>query len=416
MEYSTFQGDFTMQGLEFIFGENTVIDFRNSCFFGDVRIRNIRFKESNLNNKFSFEDARIHKNLEIFNCTFGHVNLYCFQLVMGEFSNGEIRNEKTVKIINTYFENDAKIDFTDMELNHGKIIIKNIEHMPVTKLCMSPYLKKDKEKVCPNVTVEIIKCGIYNTLTLSNISQLTFGHSQNYSHIICDENWAYKDNDISKQRQKTKSEKCYAVKNKALIAIVNYTNSDSLNTTNIQNRTGLQKAKDCIMLKENFSNMGMYIEEDEAFILYMKYKPIVDSRQKGVEENKIKPMISHAALYKLLYIIGRYGISPLRVIYSLIVVICAFTIVYGVCMYIVLNNGMCDAVMLYSLGKVIMPKNNIGSIVAGAFLYSLANIVPFVCQFEPFKVSICIISAIENLIGTFLIGYFSVAVVRKTLR
>ena len=52
----------------------------------------------------------------------------------------------------------------------------------------------------------------------------------------------------------------------------------------------------------------------------------------------------------------------------------------------------------------------------GSFLYSLESIVPFISQFEPFNIVIILLSAIENFIGTFLIGYFSVAVIRKTLR
>ena len=51
-----------------------------------------------------------------------------------------------------------------------------------------------------------------------------------------------------------------------------------------------------------------------------------------------------------------------------------------------------------------------------SFLYSLESIIPFVSAFEPINVGVCIATAIENAIGSFLVGYFSVAVVRKTLR
>ena len=51
-----------------------------------------------------------------------------------------------------------------------------------------------------------------------------------------------------------------------------------------------------------------------------------------------------------------------------------------------------------------------------SLLYSLEGVIPFVSQFEPISLFVCIVTAVENALGSFLVGYFSVAVVRKTLR
>ena len=49
-------------------------------------------------------------------------------------------------------------------------------------------------------------------------------------------------------------------------------------------------------------------------------------------------------------------------------------------------------------------------------MFSLECVVPFVSQYERISMFVCVVTAIENAIGSFLVGYFSVAIVRKTLR
>ena len=432
---SVFEKDVVIQNLIFLLNSNLqtgcseLLNFRNSRFFGDVRLRNIRFGNTSVDNKLSFEDARIAGNLEITNTDFEHVGLYCFQTIFGYFlmQDKEAPEQRSIILNNLRFAEDTKIDFVDVELDHGSVKIHNISLLPTMDLCFSAK-EKNAVKYCPDIFVAFKNCNINNNLNISNISELIFQKTRNFGRIIADENWSDVDTaewaKIHKEKYKKKSlgPGRTVINNKALLAVYNccaYYNDKNKHVTSFY------KAKSFIILKENFSAQGLYDDEDTAFILYMEFKPYIDSYNKCGELSKVRARKRTALLYRILYISGKYGVSPTRIIKVLTVTVIVFTLLF----FLVSLFSSEDA---FSIGKVMLSKGSKINIAfanlfgvdtgkaykdfIGSFLYSLESIVPFISQFEPFNIVIILLSAIENFIGTFLIGYFSVAVIRKTLR
>lgn len=169
-------------------------------------------------------------------------------------------------------------------------------------------------------------------------------------------------------------------------------------------KTCCDKARSFVMLKENFAAMGMYDDEDIAFILYMEYKTYLD------KESGAKTCCIKKCCYWFLNLVGGYGTAPFRILASLLTVILVSALIYWGCA----NNSTSMAVL--SLGKTLTNSALGERNVLVALLYSLGNVIPFVSAFEPIGKIVCAVTVLENAIGTFLVGYFSVAVVRKTLR
>lgn len=378
------------------------VSFRNSCFFGKIDIRGVTCTNTNLGNKISFEDAKLHQEISIVNSFFGHVSLCFFQTVFEKDNNSS-----RITVANVSFEDDSLMDFSELYMESGKVNIENIHHLPKANFCFSSILYDDKE-ICPDIVLCIKNCAIYNTIYISNVSELTFENTQNYSHIIPDKKWIDIDFNFWKKCHDEKQYSNYpGITNKMLLAVYNF--NKSKNTPDFSS----SKGQEFVMLKENFASLGMYDYEDEAYILYMEYKPILDNLKKRKNSKRNRPKLSSIILYKLLYGIGKYGISPLRVVCSLAVNVIIFTIIYSILYWYILKS---TGTYLFSLGNINLEMKSIQGVILGASLYSIANIVPFICQFEPGGVLICFFSIVENLIGCFLIGYFSIALIRRTLR
>ena len=440
---STFEKSLHLDNLLFRFNDYYThannLDFRNARFFEDVIIRNVKFYNTSTDNKITFEDARITGNFEIANADFEHANLYCFQMVFGNYNklyNKDLLCYKhTIELNNIMSAEDSRIDFVDVELSCGTVRIRNISHIPTTYFCFGPtYGVSGEEKICPDIKMHVMGSTINHSLVLSNVSELSFEKVRNLGNIIADEKW--QNVDVKKWRE-THSGKYHiksagigptTINNKVLLAVYNSDYSSKHTISNGENIFKYHKAKSFIMLKENFASQGLYDDEDAAFILYMEFKPFVDSYNSGTSLDRIKCKKSTCILYKALYATGKYGISPTRVIKGIFFVILTFSLLYFLVSLSSINES-------YSLGNVVLSSDGflskfVNNLVSGtssefgivlkqllgAFLYSLESIIPFIAQFEPIKLSVLFVSAIENFIGTFLIGYFSLAVVRKTLR
>lgn len=169
------------------------------------------------------------------------------------------------------------------------------------------------------------------------------------------------------------------------------------------------------MLKENFAAAGQYDREDVAFILYMEYKPYIDAVNMG---KKPSCLLRRKMLYQTLYALGKYGVSPGRVLISMLLTVLVFAL--GVYYPLALVLGTQAFSLSNSLGGIWMGEAATAAswleMLIASLLFSLEGVVPFVSQFEPIHLGVCFAAAAENFIGSFLIGYFSVAVVRKTLR
>ena len=426
---SSFSEDVIMQNISFSFFNNRShsgysferVDFRNARFFKDFYIRNVRFSNTTKDTILSFEDARLSGNIEIYNSEFEHACLYCFQMVFGCFNKlSNAASSETVhrfSIINVSFESDSHIDLIDVEMQNGIIRLENIPLLPATDICFCNVAKWHRMKqieYCPDIKLLIFNCEISGVMKLSNISELSFNNSRNYSMIVEAPDWK----DVDRAHWKRKYKRDYRfrsngigrtlINNRILLAVYNNMFND-LYDKNRDNMLDLSRAYDFVMLKENFASMGLYDAEDTAFILYMEYKPLIDTSLMSKSKDAIKPNFFTRLIYKLLYCTGKYGISPLRVLVSLAL----STIIFGVIIYLVSYNHVSVS---YSLGSIGVPNNSTLDQLIGSLLYSLQSMIPFTSQFEPISIPVLVVSAIENFVGTFLVGYFSVAVIRKTLR
>lgn len=435
---STFAGDFLIKGITFDFYnqwlceseyDSNKLDFRNTRFFGNVSFRDLRFIGDANDMEISFEDARIQNRMEFNNIEFGHVKLNMFQMIFGDYVDHITRKQReaqtkrnTITLRNVSFSGDAEIDFSDVEINNGDIIFQNIPSLPMTKLCFSPIRlfengERLEDDISPSNYVLIRNCNIENPLYIGNVTELSFRDSHNYNKIVTAKNWgALPDKDGYKKHSrglfgsKIGSTK---IENKMLLAV--YNNSHLSKHDFSEGKINYYKAKDFIMLKENFAQEGMYDEEDDAFILYMEKRPYINSVIKNPKK-VFEPRKDRKTdfLYKILYQSGKYGISPSRVVSILAIMVLLFTLVYflfrtfqGADSF-TLSNTLSTATHIVEAGWF---KNLVDS-----FLYSLEAIVPFVSQFEPISIGVTLVTALENAIGSFLVGYFSVAVIRKTLR
>lgn len=408
------------------------VDFRNVRFFGDVTFRDIQFCGDAPNMEISFEDARIQDSLQFINVNFGHAAVTLFQMVIGNFIWGvekegkddkkKSKHRKNHKLYfkNVFFADDSSIDLTDAEMTDTDIEFENVPALPITKICLAPihYAGTDEaEDKCPNNYLLIKNCEIHKTLYIGNVSALSFCDSRNYGDIVEAPNWStVTDTEQSGRKRRIATPILWAVYNNKRIEVYKekYTEAhmEKCKDDNFDNLLCYTKAEDFVMLAENFKNQGKYDEQDEAFILHMEFKPYINYiRRKKTSKTSTVPKSDWLtkSLYRVLYLVGKYGISPLRVIVSLFVTIPVFAGVY----YIFAGVLGCAA---FKIGNWTLQSGDWAGNILPSILYSIGNIIPFASQFQPINIWVCVCTILESFIGSFLIGYFSVAVVRKTLR
>lgn len=419
---ATFTGPVRMGNmtLDFAAGEGGGrVDFRNVRFFDDVAFRDLRFTGDTESAEISFEDARFSKDLEFTNIDFGAATLNCFQMVVGDFvgyvdrrAEGRPVGRRRVRLVNIDISEDAAIDFTDAEMDGTDIIFENISKLPETRVCLAPikYLDDPRTDICPSNYLQFKNCGIEKTLHIGNVSELSFADSSNYGKITGAANWG-STRAVNRRRMIYSGLRERHIVDPLLRAVYYDTHGAERSISEL----GVSKARDFVMLKENYSAAGKYDAEDEAFILHMQFKPYLNYRQrrhrgKSGRGSGRDPLTS--ALYGLLAAVGNYGISPFRVVISLAVLIIAFTGIYYAAA--VWQGAGAFGIGSTQLGAL-QPELCWGNVLP-AFVYSLGNVVPFVSQFEPISRFVLAMTAAENAMGSFLVGYFSVAVVRKTLR
>lgn len=449
---STFCGRFLMQNAVFMFSDENEyeyssndynscsLDFRNARFYDAANFNDVKFTGSAMDMLLSFEDTRFSTELTFTNIDFGRISINCFQTIFGRYYSNEAydfeikptkNNDFLFRILHGNFEDGSRLEFRDVEMLQGDVIFQDIPNFPSANLSFIPLPqnKYRSKPICPNIYMLIRSCEIHQTLMIGNVSKLSFLDTNNYSKIVSTSNWASVSTESTYFQQKyryySKGLGGTKIINKLLLAVYNNDRVDCFKTAvNVENKLGLAKANDFIMLKENFNEIGIYDDEDTAFILYMEYKPILDSVLHGKEPENATPWRITQFLYKILYGCGKYGISPIRVISALLVVMLSFTL------FIYIPSVLLKGIDSFSLSNTMNGSWNYGNLsvassinsvslwdkITISFVYSLENIIPFVSQFEPVSLFICIMTAVENCIGSFLIGYFSVAVVRKTLR
>lgn len=447
---ATFCGRFEMRGITFTFDagmdqirdgyEENKVDFRNARFFGAAAFKDVRFLGDMLDMEVSLEDARIQEKIEFFNVDFGHASLNCFQMVVGGFvdrvttdgffNSAPQEKRRAIRLSNVTAEEDVTFDFSDVEMDQGEVVFSGIPMLPLTKLCLSPIRHRDpadgSQKIrCPENYLLLWNCEIHKTLYVGNFSEFSLRGTHNYGRIVGSDNWGKVHRNKGEYRTRSRGMVGTAIDNDLLLALYNdrqtgrYTGSGKDPEKTCRNQLALSKAQGFTILKENFQAMGMYDEEDVAVILYMEFKPYVDSIQRSyLKRNRQAPTraLLTDLLYRILYETGQYGISPLRAVVATMVLL-------GVCAVLYFMAAITQGTDAFTLGSAMSGfwrEGYTNPTVLDAFLascmFSLECVVPFVSQYEPISMFVCVVTAIENAIGSFLVGYFSVAIVRKTLR
>lgn len=142
------------------------------------------------------------------------------------------------------------------------------------------------------------------------------------------------------------------------------------------------------MLKENYHNIGDYESEDKAFVAYMR------SRRETLSNWFAK------SIDKVICLIGRYGTKPSRIAITMAVVWFVFSVLFSLSALI---SG------IVSNGKSVNLFEGFYFSAITFFTIGYGDVVP---AFWLTK----ILAPIEGALGLFLMSYFTVAVVRKTLR
>lgn len=383
-----------------------VVDFREACFLGSIRLQDCSFSNSGSASEISFEDAKICRLLEIKRVHMGNSTLNCFQTIFDERPN--CKSLAQFMMCDSDFGSNCSIDFSDSEFRsheQSNVIFQNIKPMPPAKLLFAP----DAHDHCPNVYLRINDCEVEHTLQIRNVMMLSFYKTavHDNAHIVEAPDWKELSSEYRSNRsfrEKSKGLIRTKIPNKLLLAVYNNDNTDCFDNNDNhfeskQQQLEFAKGMDFLMLRENFRSQDLYDAEDMAFILFMEFKPVVDMRTK--QDSKAKKCF-WTMIYKTLYATGKYGLSPIRSLVSLFILIIGFAFVYSMCGQDAFSIGASLDGQCRGLGKCI--------------LFSAGNVLPFVSQFEPFSMCACILSAVESAIGAFLIGFFSVGVMRKLLK
>lgn len=172
--------------------------------------------------------------------------------------------------------------------------------------------------------------------------------------------------------------------------------------------TQRQKSEQFLILKETYNATGRYSDEDKAYVWYkrLELKADLEYALKRNPKNAVWAYPTAFSKWLLFDKIGLYATEPIRVLFSVLVIYSLFSLLYLVLPLVAdtyIDTGGGD--LLANLNPV-----------AKAFYYSAITFLT-VGYGEYYPVGILrFFASVEGYVGVFLMGYFSVAFVRKVLR
>lgn len=172
--------------------------------------------------------------------------------------------------------------------------------------------------------------------------------------------------------------------------------------------TQKQKSEQFLILKETYNSTGRYADEDKAYIWYKRFELKADLEHALEKDPKNGIWAYPTTFFKWLLFdkIGLYATEPVRVLYSVSIVYTLFSLLYLILPYVA------DTYIDTGGGDVLAGMNE----VAKAFYYSAITFLTIgYGEFYPVGI-MRVFASIEGYVGVFLMGYFSVAFVRKVLR
>ena len=169
-----------------------------------------------------------------------------------------------------------------------------------------------------------------------------------------------------------------------------------------------EKAEQFRILKENFNNAGQYDDEDKAYIQFKRYEARA-ILQVSIKENKLSAFWQYPAYgFKMLVFdkMGLYATSPVRVIFSNIIMIFIFSILFTIIPYFTDNS-------ITSFSENSSFFENFGN---AAYFASISYFTVGYGDVLPEGIFLRLLAGIAGFIGVFMMSYFTVAFVRKILR
>lgn len=337
--------------------ENGVASFNNADFGnGNLSFLNATFSCKTLT--FNFTD--FNQGFVAFDYSFFGAESVSFieSIFQGDFISFE-DTIFTSKRVTFYKNNLGNADISFEKCNASKSKFKFIR----CKLLCHENFRFSNVRV-----LEIIDCIVDGTLVMDSstdtnvyIEQISFKNTKNLGIIFLD--W---------ERIK---------KAIALYAIDKPTDKYSAK------RLLEEKAAQLQMLKKNFNNLGEYDIEDDAFVEYMRYNA------------KTQPPLRRLNL-NLLDWIGCYGTKPIRVFATMLVLVLAFAAIFsGAIPFIQVSEHR----LFTGYGRGLYFS------IITFFTIGYGDITP-----ASWGAAVC--AGVEGFLGVFFMSYFTVSIVRKTLR
>lgn len=169
-----------------------------------------------------------------------------------------------------------------------------------------------------------------------------------------------------------------------------------------------EKAEQFRILKENFNNAGQYDDEDKAYIQFKRHEARAILHE-SYEKNKLSAFWQYPAYgFKMLIFdkMGLYATSPVRVIFSNIIMIFIFSILFTLIPYFTDNT-------ITSFSENSSFFENFGN---ASYFAAISYFTVGYGDVLPEGLFLRLLSGMAGFIGVFMMSYFTVAFVRKILR
>lgn len=351
--YSSFgNGNLTFDKAVFGGGE---VSFKRVDFgHGKVDFKRVNFGDGDID----FSEAEFKSGKIIFrSAVFGNGNVIFDQLVSASdfiFDNAEFGNGK----LSFYGAKASKLSFQLCQFNNYVDLRVN----SVRKIDLSYTIVRDIIDLMPTEKSRV------------EVEQMNFSGMRNLGNLYVD--W-------------------YG--NKVLKLVLSQSDS-----------TFKQKSEQFLVLKETYNATGRYADEDKAYVWYKRMELKADLAY-AIEKNPKNAFWAYPTAFSkwlLFDKIGLYATEPLRVLFSVAVVYTLFSLLYLFLPYVA------DTHIGTGGGDVLSNLNE----VAKAFYYSAITFLT-IGYGDYYPIGIMrFFASIEGYVGVFLMGYFSVAFVRKVLR
>ncbi len=401
------------KNFQYSFWGNGEALFANSIFDdGDIWFVNTTFAEGELSFKIAqLGIGKLYFKFSIFENTRMNFERIEYKNGIIDFSKTEINKGKINFNKSTF--NIATIDFSESEINNVKFTFKNVYFkeglfsfedsiLKETSLVLNKSIFKDVLLLFRNAHINELSL---NACQINNYCDLRLKYCNN---LDLSEVFLKDIVDISNEKYPTaiKSLNVFGTRLTGKMFI-----SWSKNNVYplIQNSTthNKQKAWQYNLLKQNFSIIRQYNDEDMAYVAF-KREELKAKQQQIKTLPTIKKIITWLSIYfeKIVFDkMGLYATSPVRVFTSVLVLWFVFGLIF----------------ILFDWLRIGKTWSSVGnhdqiSVIAQSFYHSAITFFT-IGYGEVFPQGASrIISAIEGFFGVFMMSYFTVAFVRKILR